>query len=58
MYFCRRIFLKYNLMKNQDNGNVQLNSARNEFNDRVEAKSYLGRSKKVSWTAARRFRSI
>ena len=51
-------FLKNNLMKNQDNGNVQLNSARNEFNDRVEAKSYLGRSKKVSWTAARRFRSI
>ena len=45
-------------MKNQDNGNVQLNSARNEFNDRVEAKTYLGRSKKVSWTGARRFRSI
>ena len=34
-------------MKNQDNGNVQLNSARNEFNDRVEAKSYLGRTKKL-----------
>ena len=58
MYFYSRIFLKNNLMKNQDNGNVQLNSVRNEFNDRVEAKSYLGRSKKVSWTGARRFRSI
>ena len=45
-------------MKRQDNGNDQLNSIRNEFNSRVEAKSYLGRSKKVSWTAARRFRSI
>ena len=54
----RSNFLKYNVMKNQDNGNVQLNSARNEFNDRVEAKSYLGKTKKVAWTGARRFRSI
>ena len=45
-------------MKNQDNGNPQLNSARNDFNDRVEAKSFLGRTKKVAWTGARRFRSI
>ena len=45
-------------MINQDNGNIQLNSARNEFNDRVEAKSFLGRTKKVAWTNARRFRSI
>ena len=42
----------------QNNGNNQLNSARNEFNDRIEAKSYLGRTKKVAWTGARRFRSI
>ena len=45
-------------MKNQDNGHSQLNSARNDFNDRVEAKSFLGRTKKVAWTGARRFRSI
>ena len=45
-------------MKNQDNGNTQLNSARNEFNDRIEAKSYLGKTKKVAWAGARRFRSI
>ena len=45
-------------MKNQDNGKSQLNSARNDFNDRVEAKSFLGRTKKVAWTGARRFRSI
>lgn len=45
-------------MRNQDNGNVQLNSARNEFNERVDVKSFLGRTKKVAWTSARRFRSI
>ena len=45
-------------MRNQVNGNVQLNSARNEFNDRVDVKSFLGRTKKVAWTSARRFRSI
>ena len=33
-------------MKNQDNGNAQLNSVRNEFNDRVESKLFLGRTKK------------
>ena len=45
-------------MKRQDNGNEQLNSIRNEFNNRVEAKSYLGRAKRVAWTVNRRFRSI
>tara|TARA_B100001540_G_C15472905_1_gene490986 strand:- start:296 stop:433 length:138 start_codon:yes stop_codon:yes gene_type:complete len=45
-------------MNSQSNGNVQLNSARNEFNDRVGVKSFLGRSKKVSWEGTRRFRSI
>jgi len=45
-------------MKNQDNGNTQLNSVRNEFNDRIVTKSYLGRTKRVVWTGVRRFRSI
>ncbi|MDB3937440.1 hypothetical protein N9373_01785 [Flavobacteriaceae bacterium] len=45
-------------MKNQDNGNAQLNSVRNEFNDRVLTKSFLGRTKRVTWTGTRRFRSI
>ena len=45
-------------MINQDNGNVQLNSARNEFNNRVESKSFLGKTKKIAWTGFRRFRSI
>lgn len=45
-------------MHRQDNGNDQLNSIRNEFNSRVEAKSYVGRAKRVAWTLNRRFRSI
>tara|TARA_B100000497_G_scaffold100596_1_gene114127 strand:+ start:267 stop:404 length:138 start_codon:yes stop_codon:yes gene_type:complete len=45
-------------MKNQDNGNSQLNSVRNEFNDRVINKSFLGRAKRVTWAGVRRFRSI
>ena len=45
-------------MKNQDSGNAQLNSVRNEFNDRIVTKSYLGRTKRVAWTSVRRFRSI
>ena len=45
-------------MKNQENGNAQLNSARNDFNDRVGSKSYLGRTKRVAWTGLRRFRTI
>ncbi len=45
-------------MMNQDNGNVQLNSARNEFNNRVDLKSFLGKTKKVAWSGFRRFRSI
>ncbi len=45
-------------MKNLDNGNAQLNSVRNEFNDRVVTKSFLGRSKRVTWAGVRRFRSI
>ena len=56
------VFLRSNFkkdkMNNQDNGNVQLNSARNEFNDRVGVKSFLGRTKKVAWAGVRRFRSI
>ena len=45
-------------MKNQDNGNVQLNSMRNEFNNRVETKLYIGNTKRVAWTGLRRYRSI
>jgi len=45
-------------MKVQENGNAQLNSLRNEFNNRIETKSYLGRTKRVAWAGNRRFRSV
>jgi hypothetical protein len=41
-------------MKNQENGNAQLNSVRNEFNDRVINKSFLGRAKRVTWTGRKK----
>ena len=49
--------LKMNL-KEQKNGNDQLNSIRNEFNDRVKKKLFLGNSNRVYWANSRRFRAI
>jgi len=45
-------------MKQQDNGNSQLNQTRNEFNDRVETKKYLGQTMRVKLNYHRRFRTI
>ena len=45
-------------LKNQKNGNDQLNSIRNEFNDRLAKKIFLGKSNRVYWTNSRRFRTI
>ena len=45
-------------LKEQKNGNDQLNSIRNEFNDRVNKKLFLGNSNRVYWTKYRRFRAI
>jgi hypothetical protein len=45
-------------MKQQDNGNAQLNQTRNEFNDRVETKKYLGQTMRVKLNNYRRFRTI
>jgi len=45
-------------MKNQENGNTQLNAIRNEFNDRTESKIYMGRGKRMTWNGRRRFRTI
>ena len=42
----------------QDNGNTQLNGIRNEFNDRVQSKSFMGRTNRVVWTKRRRYRTI
>jgi hypothetical protein len=44
--------------KSQDNGNSQLNQTRNEFNDRVEKKNYLGNTMRVKLNGQRRFRTI
>jgi hypothetical protein len=45
-------------IKNQDNGNTQLNQVRNDFNDRVASKKFLGATPRVHWNQSRRFRTI
>ncbi len=42
----------------QDNGNTHLNSIRNDFNDRIKDKKYMGRGKRIVWNDRRRFRTI
>ena len=43
---------------NQNNGNTQLNTDRNNLNQRVSKLAYLGKSSKVQWSDKRRFRKI
>lgn len=45
-------------MNQQNNGNNQLNTERENFNDRVDKKAMLGKSKKVAWNKKRRNRTI
>ncbi len=45
-------------MNKQNNGNDQLNSIRNEFNDRTTSKKYMGQGKRMTWNDRRRFRTI
>ena len=42
----------------QQNGNTQLNQIRNDFNDRVYRKKYLGETPRVYWNSSRRCRTI
>ena len=42
----------------QQNGNTQLNQIRNEFNERVYRKKYLGETPRVYLNISRRFRTI
>ena len=59
--FMNYIILQENIfmnLKEQKNGNDQLNSIRNEFNDRVNKKLFLGNSNRVYWVNSRRFRAI
>ena len=41
-----------------NNGQSQINSARNSFNSNVSRLSMLGKTKKVQWDGKRRNRSI
>ena len=45
-------------MNKQDNGNSQLNSIRNEFNNRVSSTKFMGKSKRMKFNQYRRFRTI
>jgi hypothetical protein len=45
-------------MTKQSNGNPQLNSERDNQNNRTEKKAMLGKTKKVAWDKQRRNRSI
>ena len=42
----------------QPNGNTQLNTDRNAFNQRVSRLTMLGRTKKVQWSNRRRWRNV
>jgi len=45
-------------MNNQDNGNTQLNSERENFNHRIKSKKFLGNAPRVTLNSKRRFRAI
>lgn len=46
------------MTNDQQNGNTQINSERNNFNRKVSVLSILGKSKKVQWDGRRRYRNI
>ena len=45
-------------MSKQDNGSTQINSLRDEFNQRLHKKLILGNSKRITWNSTRRHRTI
>ena len=42
----------------QQNGNTQLNQTREDYNDRVSTKQFLGRTARVKLNNKRRYRTI
>ena len=46
------------MVNDQQNGNTQINSERNNFNRKVSVLSILGKTKKVQWDAKRRYQNI
>ena len=49
---------RFKIMNKQDNGNTQLNSLRNDFNDRIKDRLYMSQGKRIVWNDRRRFRTI
>ena len=47
-----------NDIKNQDNGNTQLNGIRNDFNEKVGKMKFLVATPRMYWNDRRRFRTI
>ena len=45
-------------MESQNNGNTQLNTDRNDLNQKINKLKMLCSSKKVKWSDKRRFRNI
>jgi hypothetical protein len=43
---------------NNNNGNTQVNSIRDQFNSRVEKRVMASKTKRVQWSNRRRFTSI
>lgn len=43
---------------NQSNGNTQINTERIQHNNRVNRLTNVGKSKRITWSAKRRFRTI
>ncbi len=44
--------------RDQENGNTQLNSERNNINGRISKYHFMGKTKKVTWDGQRRNRTI
>jgi len=46
------------MQSNKDNGNTQINSTKDSYNNRVERLRVLGGSNRMAWNARRRHSSI
>ena len=61
IHFQKQVVRNTNMandIKNQDNGNTQLNGLRNDFNEKVGRMKFLGATPRMHWNDRRRFRTI
>ena len=61
IHFQKQVVRNTNMandIKNQDNGNTQLNGLRNDFNEKVGRMKFLGATPRMYWNDRRRFRTI